>query len=95
MSGLEFFLLKGILTQNSNTMELEKFLENNWRLHIQIRATTLKMTSCRTMSKKKKLKKSENSRFSGKKYPFFGTMPLGNFSQMATHRSSSKNTRKN
>ena len=35
MSELEFFLLMGVLNQNSYTMELEKFLETNQKLHIQ------------------------------------------------------------
>jgi hypothetical protein len=34
-------------------MDLVKILEKNQKLHIQIIAVTLKMTSCRTMSKKK------------------------------------------
>jgi hypothetical protein len=56
MGELEFFLLMGVLIQNSNTMELVKFLEKNQKLHIQIEAITLKVTSCRTMWKKKKKK---------------------------------------
>jgi hypothetical protein len=48
-------------------MELEKILEKNKKLHIQIRAITLKMTSCRTTSKIENLKKkSENPRFYNK-----------------------------
>jgi hypothetical protein len=35
-------------------MDLVKILEKNQKLHIQIVAATLKVTSCRTMSKKKK-----------------------------------------
>jgi hypothetical protein len=54
MSELELFLLTGVLTQNFNTMDLIKILENNQKLHIQIVAVSLKVTSCRTMSKKKK-----------------------------------------
>jgi hypothetical protein len=34
MSGLEFFLLIGILIQYSNMVELKKFLEKNQGLHI-------------------------------------------------------------
>jgi hypothetical protein len=45
------------LTPNFNTMDLVKILEKNQKLHIQIVAVTLKVTSCRTMSKKKKVKK--------------------------------------
>jgi hypothetical protein len=38
-------------------MELVKFLEKNQKLHIQIIAVILKMTSCRTMSKKQTWKR--------------------------------------
>jgi hypothetical protein len=64
MSELKFFLLTRVLTQNFNTMNLVEFIEKNQKLHIQIVAVTLKVTSCRTMSKKK-VKKSENPRFYG------------------------------
>jgi hypothetical protein len=43
-----------VLTQNLNTMDLVKFLEKNKNLHILIVTVTLKVTSCKTMSKKKK-----------------------------------------
>jgi hypothetical protein len=42
------------LIQNSNTMELVKFLKKYQRLPTQIKANTLKMLSCRTMSINKK-----------------------------------------
>jgi hypothetical protein len=45
MSELELFLLMGVLTPNFNTMDLVKFLEKNQKLHIQIVAVTLKVTS--------------------------------------------------
>jgi hypothetical protein len=35
-------------------MDLVKFLEKNQKIHIQIVASTSRMTSCRTMNKKKK-----------------------------------------
>jgi hypothetical protein len=54
MSELELFLLTKVLTANFNTMDLVKFLEKNQKLHIQIVAVTLKVTSCRTKSNKKK-----------------------------------------
>jgi hypothetical protein len=54
MSELEFFLLTGVLTPNFNAMDLVKILEKNPKLHIQIIAVTLKVISCRTMSKKTK-----------------------------------------
>jgi hypothetical protein len=64
MSELNFFLFTGVLTQNFNTVDLVKFLEKYQKLHIQIIAVTLKVTSCRTMSKKN-VKQSENPRFYG------------------------------
>jgi hypothetical protein len=57
MNELELFLLTGVLTPNFNTMDLIKILEKNQKLHIQILVVTLKVTSCRTMSKKKSEKK--------------------------------------
>jgi hypothetical protein len=54
MSELELFLLTGVLTPNFSTMDLVKILEKNKKLHIQILAVTLKVTSYKTMSKKKK-----------------------------------------
>jgi hypothetical protein len=54
MSELELFLLMGVLTKNFNTMDLIKILEKNQKLRIQIIAVTLKVTSGKTMSKKKK-----------------------------------------
>jgi hypothetical protein len=69
-------------------------LEKNQKLHIQIVAITLKVTSCRTMNKKK-MKKSEKPRFYGQKKLFFENptlQPLGSFSHMAACRSSLENT---
>jgi hypothetical protein len=57
MSELQLFLLTRVLTRNFNTMGLVKILEENQKLQIHIVAITLKVTSCRTMSTKKKLKK--------------------------------------
>jgi hypothetical protein len=57
MSELELFLLTGVLTPNFNTLDLVKILEKNQKLHIQIVAVTLKVTSCKTMSKKESEKK--------------------------------------
>jgi hypothetical protein len=54
MSELELFLLPRVLIPNFNTMDLVKFLEKNKKLHIQIMAVTSKVTSCKTMSKKKR-----------------------------------------
>jgi hypothetical protein len=54
----------GVLTQNFNTMDLVKSLEKS-KTSIQTIAVTLKVTSCWTMSKKKR-EKSEKPRFYGK-----------------------------
>jgi hypothetical protein len=72
MSELELFFLMGVLTQNFNTVDLVKFLEKNKKLHIE--AVTLKVTSCRTMSKKK----SENPNF------FLSTLPFNPCAVSAT-----------
>jgi PBP1b-binding outer membrane lipoprotein LpoB len=45
-------------------VDLKKFLEKIQKIYIWIVAVTLKMTSCKTMSKKK-VKKSENPKFYG------------------------------
>jgi hypothetical protein len=95
MSELELFLLTGVLTPNFNTMELVKFLEKNQKLQIQIVLVTFKVMSCRTMSKKKNVKKCEKPRFYGQNKLFFenpALQPLGSFSHMAACRSSLENT---
>jgi hypothetical protein len=66
MSELELLLLTKVMTPNFNTMDLIKILEKNQKLHIQIVAVTLKVTSCRTMSKKKSEQKVKNQDFMGK-----------------------------
>jgi hypothetical protein len=81
MSELELFLLMGVLTPNFNTMDLVKILEKNQKLHIQIIAVTLKVTSCRTMSKKKRVK---NQDFMGKKNYFLSTLPFCPWAVSAT-----------
>jgi endonuclease V-like protein UPF0215 family len=57
MSELKFFLLMGVFTQNFNIVDLVKFLEKNQKLQIPIVGVTLKMTSYKTMGKKKSDKK--------------------------------------
>jgi hypothetical protein len=42
------------LTQNFDTLDVVKFLEKKSKLQIHIVAISLKMTSCKTMRKKKK-----------------------------------------
>jgi hypothetical protein len=91
MSELELFLLMGDLTANFNTVDLVKILEKNQKLHIQIVAVTLKVVSCRTMSKKKKWK----TKILWAKQTIFenpALQPLGSFSHMAACRSSLENT---
>jgi hypothetical protein len=63
--------LTGVLTPNFNTMDLVKILGKNQKPHIQIVVVTLKVMSCRTMSKKKKCKKVKNQRFYGQNKLFF------------------------
>jgi hypothetical protein len=53
MSELELFLLMGILTQNFNTVDLVKFLEKKSKTSHLNHSVTLKVRSCKTMSKKK------------------------------------------
>jgi hypothetical protein len=74
MSELELFLLTGVLTPNFNTMDLVKILEKNQKLHIQIVAVTLKVMSCRTMRKEKKIKIVKNEDFMAKTNYFFSTL---------------------
>jgi hypothetical protein len=75
MSELELFLFKRVLTPNFNTMDLVKMLEKNQKHQIQIVATILKVKSCISMSKKK-VKKSEKSRFMDKTNYFLETLPF-------------------
>jgi hypothetical protein len=85
------------LIPNFNTVDLVKILEKNQKLHIQIVAVTLKVMSCRTMRRKKKVKKSEKPRFYGQNELFFENptlQPLGSFSHMAACRSSLEKTGK-
>jgi hypothetical protein len=84
MSELELFLLTGVLTPNFNTVDLVKILEKIKKLHIQIVAVTLKVTSCRTMSQKRKVKKSEKPRFYGQNKLFFRTLPFSPWAVSAT-----------
>jgi hypothetical protein len=57
-------------------MDPVKILEKNQKLHIQIVAVTLKVTSCKTMSQKKSAKKVKNHDFMGKKNYFLRTLPF-------------------
>jgi hypothetical protein len=96
MSELELFLLTRVLTPNFNTVDLVKILEKIQKLHIEIVAVTLKVTSCLTM-RKKSVKKSGKPRFYGQNKLFFenhALQPLGSFSYMAACRSSLENIEK-
>jgi hypothetical protein len=84
MTELELFLLTGVLTPNFNTMDLIKILEKNKKLHIQILAVTLKVTSCKTMSKKNKWKIVKNQDFMGKTNYFLRTLPFSPWAVSAT-----------
>jgi hypothetical protein len=83
MNELELFLLTGVLTPNFNTMDLVKILEKNQKLHIQILVVTLKVTSCKTMSKKK-VKENENQDFMGKTNYYLRTLPFSPWVVSAT-----------
>jgi hypothetical protein len=74
------FALMGVLTPNFNTMDLVKILEKNKKLHIQIVAVTLKVTSCRTMRKKR----VKNQDFIGKTNYFLDTLPFNPWAVSAT-----------
>jgi hypothetical protein len=65
LSGVEFFFLEGVLIQNFNIVDFVNFFEKIQKLHIQIIAVTLKMTSYKTMSKKTSEKKVKRPRFYG------------------------------
>jgi hypothetical protein len=84
MSELELSFLMGVLTPYFNTMDLVKILEKKQKFHIQIVAVTLKVTSCKTISKKKKVKKSEKPRFYGKINYFLRTLPFSPWAVSAT-----------
>jgi hypothetical protein len=83
MIELELFLLTGVLTPNFNTMDLVKILEKNQKLHIQIVAVTLKVTSYKIMSKTK-VKKVKNQDFMGKTNYFLRTLPFSPWAVSAT-----------
>jgi hypothetical protein len=84
MSELELFLFTGVLTPKFNTTDHVKILEKNQKLHIHIIAVTLKVTSCRTMSKKQKCKKVKNQDFMGKTNYFLRTLPFSSWAVSAT-----------
>jgi hypothetical protein len=65
-------------------MDLVKFLEKNQKLHIQIIAVTLKVTSCKTMSKKNSEKKVKIQDSMGKTNFFLSTLPFNPWIVLAT-----------
>jgi hypothetical protein len=64
-------------------MNLVEFLEKNQKLHIQIVVVTLKVTSCKTMSKKK-VKKVKIQDSMGKTNFFLSTLPFNPWAVSAT-----------
>jgi hypothetical protein len=64
-------------------VDLVKILEKNQKLHIQIVAVTLKVMSCRTMSKKK-VKKVKNQDSMDKTNFFLSTLPFSPWVVSAT-----------
>jgi hypothetical protein len=65
-------------------MDLIKILGKNQKLHIHIVLVTLKVTLCRTMSKKRKWKKVKNQDFMGKTNYFLRTLPFSPWAVSAT-----------
>ena len=85
ISELEFFLLTKVLTQNSNIVELVKFLGKNKKLHIQMIVVILKMTPCKITSKKfLKGKKVNTQDFMGKTNFFYNTLSFSPSVVLAT-----------
>ena len=87
-------MLMGNLTPNFNTMDLVNFFGKNKKLRFYIIAVTLKVTSCRSMNQRKKVKKGEKPRFYGQNKIFFENptlQSLRSFSHMAACRSSLEN----
>jgi hypothetical protein len=72
MSELKFFLVRWVLIQNFNIVDLVKYLEKNQKPQIQIIKVTLKVTSCKTM-KKKEVKTQDSM---DKTNFFFSTLPF-------------------
>ena len=65
-----------VLILNFNNVDIINFFEKNQKLHIWILTFTLKMTSCKTMKRKKKWKKNKNQDSKGKKNFFLNTLPF-------------------
>jgi hypothetical protein len=59
MSELKLFLSIRVLIQNFNIVDLVIFFEKNQKLHIEIVLVTLKMTLCKTRSKKEEVKNQD------------------------------------
>jgi hypothetical protein len=78
------FCLKGVLTQNFNTVDLVKKFEKIQKLRIRIVAVTLKMTSFNTMSKKEKRIKVKNQDSMGKTKFFLSTKSYSLWAILAT-----------
>jgi hypothetical protein len=78
MSDLKFILLIEVLTQNSNTMELAKFLEKNQRLTFKLESSYWRWHHAKPWEKNKKEEevRIQDSTKEKKKIFFFGTMPF-------------------
>jgi hypothetical protein len=95
MSELELFLLTGVLTPNFNTMYLVKILEKKSKTSHSDHSGHIEGDVMQNHEQKKKVKKSEKSRFYGQNQLFFenpALQPLGSFSHMAACKSSLENT---
>jgi hypothetical protein len=96
MSELEFFLLKRVLTQNFNTMDLVKSLGKKSKTLYLDHYSHIEGDIMQNHEPKKKWK-SEKPTFYGQNkllLEHLALQPLGSFSHMAACRSSSENTRK-
>jgi hypothetical protein len=73
---LKFIFSKGVITKNSNPMELVNFFEKIQIIHIHILVVTLKMTSCIIISKNKIEKNVEIQDSLGQTNFLFNTLPF-------------------
>jgi hypothetical protein len=71
MTGLELFLLTGVLTPNFNTIDLVKILEKISKNSHSDRSTHIEGDILQNHEQKKKVKKSEKPRFNGQNKVFF------------------------
>jgi hypothetical protein len=84
MSELELFLLTGVLTPNFNTMDLVKILEKKSKTSHLDRIGHIEGDVMQNHEQKKKVKKSKNQDFMGKKNFFLRTLPFSPWTASAT-----------